>query len=57
VQVKAAGGVRELDALLAVRELGVSRCGASRTSEILNEARQRLGLSPINVAASGHAGY
>ena len=57
VQVKAAGGVRELDALLAVRELGVSRCGASRTSEILNEARQRLGLSPINVAASGNAGY
>src|SRR5206468_5002946 len=30
VQVKAAGGVRDLDGLLAVRELGVTRCGASR---------------------------
>jgi deoxyribose-phosphate aldolase len=47
VQVKAAGGVRELDSLLAVRELGVTRCGASRTSDILNEARKRLQLPPI----------
>lgn len=44
VQVKAAGGVRDLDALLEVRALGVSRCGASRTSDILDEARSRLGL-------------
>ncbi len=57
VQVKAAGGVRDLDALLAVRQLGVTRCGASRTSEILGEARKRLGLSPIDVVASGNAGY
>jgi deoxyribose-phosphate aldolase len=48
VQVKAAGGVRDLDALLAVRELGVSRCGASRTSEILDECRRRLKLPPVN---------
>ena len=45
VQVKAAGGVRDLDALLAVRELGVTRCGATRTAEILDECRQRLGRS------------
>ncbi|QDU99198.1 deoxyribose-phosphate aldolase [Lignipirellula cremea] len=57
VQVKAAGGVRDLDALLAVRELGVTRCGASRTSDMLNEARTRLGLSPITAVASGNAGY
>jgi deoxyribose-phosphate aldolase len=42
VQVKAAGGVRTLDGLLEVRELGVSRVGASRTAEILDECRRRL---------------
>jgi deoxyribose-phosphate aldolase len=42
VQVKAAGGIRTLDALLEVRELGVSRVGASRTEEMLQECRQRL---------------
>jgi deoxyribose-phosphate aldolase len=47
VQVKAAGGVRDLDALLAVRELGASRCGASRTAEILDECRRRLSLPTI----------
>ena len=58
VQVKAAGGVRDLDSLLAVRELGVSRCGASRTSEILNECRQRLGLPAISGLAAGQTtGY
>ncbi len=41
VQVKAAGGIRTLDALLEVRAIGVSRCGASKTAEILAEARQR----------------
>lgn len=45
VQVKAAGGVRDLDRLLQVRALGVTRCGATRTREILDEARRRLGLS------------
>lgn len=45
VQVKAAGGVRTLDALLEVRALGVARVGASRTAEILNECRRRLGLA------------
>jgi deoxyribose-phosphate aldolase len=43
VQVKAAGGVRDLDKLLQVRALGVSRIGASRTKEILDECRRRLG--------------
>jgi deoxyribose-phosphate aldolase len=42
VQVKAAGGVRDLDTLLAVRAIGATRCGASRTKEILDEARRRL---------------
>ncbi len=42
VQVKAAGGVRDLDALLKVRALGVSRCGATRTASMLDECRRRL---------------
>ncbi len=42
VQVKAAGGVRDLDTLLEVRKLGVSRVGASRTAEILDACRARL---------------
>ena len=48
VQVKAAGGIRDLDALLKARELGVSRCGASRTEEMLDECRRRLGLPPVS---------
>ena len=42
VQVKAAGGVRDLDKLLEVRALGVTRCGATRTKDILDECRRRL---------------
>jgi deoxyribose-phosphate aldolase len=42
VQVKAAGGVRSLDRLLEVRKIGVTRVGASRTTTILDEVRQRL---------------
>jgi deoxyribose-phosphate aldolase len=59
VQVKAAGGVRDLDRLLAVRALGVTRVGASRTAEILDEARRRSGLPPLGAgaAASTDAGY
>ncbi len=41
VQVKAAGGVRDLDALLKVRRLGATRCGATATVAILDEARRR----------------
>jgi deoxyribose-phosphate aldolase len=43
VQVKAAGGVRDLDKLLEVRALGVTRVGASRTAQILDECKRRLG--------------
>ncbi len=47
VQVKAAGGIRDLDALLAVRAIGVTRVGASQTAHILEECRRRLGLPPV----------
>ncbi len=43
VQVKAAGGVRDLDRLLEVRALGVTRVGASRTKDMLDECKRRLG--------------
>jgi deoxyribose-phosphate aldolase len=42
VQVKAAGGVRTFDRVLAVRALGVTRIGATATKSILDECRQRL---------------
>jgi len=42
VQVKAAGGVRTLDDVLRVREIGVTRIGASATEAILTEARRRF---------------
>ena len=41
VQVKAAGGVRDLDALILVRDLGATRCGATATAAILDEYRRR----------------
>jgi deoxyribose-phosphate aldolase len=42
VQVKAAGGVRTFDRLLAVRALGVTRVGATASAEILEECKARL---------------
>ena len=44
VQVKAAGGVRDLDKALAVRAIGVSRFGCTRTVEMLEECKRRLGM-------------
>ncbi len=41
VQVKAAGGVRDLDALIHCRELGVARVGATATAVMLDEFRRR----------------
>jgi deoxyribose-phosphate aldolase len=50
VQVKAAGGVRSLDALLAVMDLGVTRIGATATEAIIEEFRAR------KAGAAGHSG-
>jgi len=57
VQVKAAGGVRDLETLLKVRAIGVTRCGASRTKEMLDECRARLGMPTLDVTQSGASGY
>ena len=43
VKVKAAGGVRTLDQLIAVKEAGCSRCGATATITMLEEAILRFG--------------
>ena len=43
VKVKAAGGVRTLDDLIAVKEAGADRCGATATIKMLDEAKQRFG--------------
>jgi deoxyribose-phosphate aldolase len=51
VQVKAAGGVRDLEGLLRVRELGATRCGASATAAMLDEYRRREAAE--NEAATG----
>lgn len=43
VQVKAAGGVRNFERALVVREIGVTRIGATATKAILDDARKALG--------------
>lgn len=58
VQVKAAGGVRTLDRLLEVRALGVTRCGATQTVAILEEAKKRLGITTgMDAHAEGAPGH
>jgi deoxyribose-phosphate aldolase len=57
IRVKAAGGVRTLDAMLAVMEVGVSRIGATATEPIIEEFRARkAGLAPTAGGALG-GGY
>lgn len=45
VKVKAAGGVRTLDQLLAVKEVGCNRCGATATAAIIEDAKKIFGTS------------
>jgi deoxyribose-phosphate aldolase len=60
VQVKAAGGVRDLDGLIKVRDLGGARCGASATVSMLDEARKREAsgdsaeAKPATIGAGGY---
>jgi len=44
VKVKAAGGVRTLTELLKLKELGISRCGATATVTMLEEAKKLFGV-------------
>jgi deoxyribose-phosphate aldolase len=56
VHLKAAGGVRTLDALLAVRELGVTRIGATATETIILDFRARKAGGAPAGAAAGEVG-
>ena len=60
VQVKAAGGVRDLDAALAVIATGTVRIGTRATEEILGEARRRAdanGNIPFTAVSALTSGY
>lgn len=59
VQVKAAGGVRDLDGLIKVRQLGATRCGATATAVMLDEYQRRLaaGTKAEATAKIGTGGY
>ena len=59
VQIKAAGGVRTLDDLLAVMNLGVARIGATQTKAMLDDFRARRdGSAPVaSGVAADEGGY
>lgn len=60
IQVKAAGGIRTLDEMLAAIDTGISRVGATATAAILEEAKARFGdgepsaMSSISDDPSGY---
>ena len=61
VCVKASGGIRTLDMVLACRNAGAARCGVSATVKIMEEAKERLEkgiltdqpLNPVENASGG----
>jgi deoxyribose-phosphate aldolase len=58
VHVKAAGGVRTLDAMIAVMDLGVTRIGATATEAIILDFRARkAGTAVATAATRGEGGY
>ncbi len=56
VQVKAAGGVRDLDGLIKVRDLGGSRCGATATAAMMDEYRRREAAEKAGQGTAGSGG-
>jgi deoxyribose-phosphate aldolase len=58
IRVKAAGGVRTLDALIDVMNLGVTRIGATATEAIILDFRARkVGEIPVAIAQAEAGGY
>ncbi len=60
VQVKAAGGVRDLDGLIKVRDLGGTRCGATATAAMMDEYVRRAAQGDSGektATALGTGGY
>jgi deoxyribose-phosphate aldolase len=56
IQVKAAGGVRTLDALIDVMNLGVTRIGATATKAIIDDFRaRRSGDTPVAAGSGANA--
>jgi deoxyribose-phosphate aldolase len=55
VQIKAAGGVRSLDTLLAMADIGVTRFGATATAAILDDLEHRRRHGSPGAAASADA--
>jgi deoxyribose-phosphate aldolase len=55
-QVKAAGGVRTLDALLEVMALGTTRIGATATAAIIDEFRARKAGGSVGAGAGAGGG-
>ncbi|MCA2230208.1 deoxyribose-phosphate aldolase [Nonomuraea aurantiaca] len=51
MQVKAAGGVRTLDALLHMHRLGATRFGATATAAILDDLESRRNGNPLTASA------
>jgi deoxyribose-phosphate aldolase len=57
IGVKAAGGVRTLDALLEVMALGTTRIGATATKTIIDDFRARkAGAAPVAAGVAGASG-
>jgi deoxyribose-phosphate aldolase len=58
VRIKAAGGVRTLDDLLAVMNLGVTRIGATQTKAMLDDFRARRdGTAPAAASRTDEGSY
>jgi len=57
VEVKAAGGVRSLDELLAMKNAGATRIGATATAAIIEEAKKRAGMASAEVKTSEKGSY
>ena len=55
VQVKAAGGVRDLDGLILVRDLGGTRCGATATAAMMEDYKKRAAAEVASGEASAPA--
>jgi deoxyribose-phosphate aldolase len=52
----AAGGVRDLDGLIKVRDLGATRCGATATAAMLDEYRRRALAEAAGQETTGQTG-
>ena len=55
VQVKGSGGIRDLDTVLAARQIGATRCGVSATEKIMQEAEARYAAGTLTESPIGEA--